>query len=244
MQINIKYMMSSKIKRKYWAIIPAAGTGSRMGADLPKQYLQLAGKTVIQHTLSRFGDHSQISGIVLALSSQDKIWDKLQYQCPKKLIRAEGGAERCHSVLNALSALSEHASEQDWVLVHDAARPCLQADDIDQLIRELGNHSVGGLLAVPVRDTMKRTDNNGVVQETVARENLWHALTPQMFKLGELHDALTRTIADGIEVTDEASAMEYVGKQPGLVKGRWSNIKITHPEDIALAEFYLEQCDA
>ena len=235
--------MSSEIKRKYWVIIPAAGSGSRIGADLPKQYLQLAGKTVIEHTLSRFSEHPKISGIVVALSSQDKAWDGLQYKCPKKLIRVEGGAERYHSVLNALGALSDHASEQDWVLVHDAARPCLQTDDIDQLIQALSNHPVGGLLAVPVRDTMKRTDNNGVVQETVVRENLWHALTPQMFRFGELREALTRAVADGVEVTDEASAMEYVGKQPELVKGRWNNIKITHPEDIALAEFYLEQCD-
>ena len=124
--------MSSEIKRKYWVVIPAAGSGSRMGADLPKQYLQLAGKTVIEHTLSRFSEHPKISGIVVALSSQDKAWDELQYKCPKKLIRVEGGAERYHSVLNALGALSDHASEQDWVLVHDAARPCLQADDIDQ----------------------------------------------------------------------------------------------------------------
>ena len=233
--------MDSETNSKYWVVIPAAGSGSRIGADLPKQYLRLAGKAVIEHTLSRFSEHPKISGIVVALSSQDKAWDELQYKCPKKLIMAEGGAERYHSVLNALDALSDHASEQDWVLVHDAARPCLQVDDIDQLIQELGSHPVGGLLAVPVRDTMKRTDNNGVVQETVARENLWHALTPQMFKFGELRDALTRAIADGVEVTDEASAMEYAGKQPRLVKGRWSNIKITHQEDLALAEFYLEQ---
>ncbi len=236
--------MESETNAKYWVIIPAAGSGTRMGTDLPKQYLPLAGKTVIEHTLSRFGDHPQISGIVVALSSQDKIWDSLQYKCPKKLIRAEGGAERCNSVLNAFNELSGYASEQDWVLVHDAARPCLQADDISQLIQELGNHPVGGLLAVPVRDTMKRTDNNGVVQETVMRENLWHALTPQMFRFGDLRDALTQAVTDGVEVTDEASAMEYAGKQPKLVKGRWSNIKITHPEDIALAEFYLEQHDA
>jgi len=212
-----------------------------MGGDLPKQYLQLAGKTVIEHTLSRFAEHPKVSGIVIALSLQDKVWDSLQYQCSKTLIRVEGGAERCHSVLNALGELSGHAGERDWVLVHDAARPCLQEDDIDQLIRGLDSHPVGGLLAVPVRDTMKRSDNNGEVQQTVDRKNLWHALTPQMFRLGDLRDALAKAISDGVEVTDEASAMEYVGKQPKLVKGQWSNIKITHPEDLVLAEFYLEK---
>ncbi|MCK5092685.1 MAG: 2-C-methyl-D-erythritol 4-phosphate cytidylyltransferase [Gammaproteobacteria bacterium] len=236
--------MEANTNAKNWVIIPAAGSGSRMGADLPKQYLQFAGKTVIEHTLSRFGGHPKISGIVVALSSQDKTWDKLQYKCSKILIKAEGGAERCHSVLNALRELSDHANEQDWVLVHDAARPCIQSEDIDYLIHELGNHPVGGLLAVPVRDTMKRSDNSGTVQETVERENLWHALTPQMFRLGDLRDAMAKAISDGIEVTDEASAMEYVGKQPKLVKGQWSNIKITHPEDLALAEFYLNKFDS
>ena len=146
-------------------------------------------------------------------------------------------------MLNALEALAEQADEQDWVLVHDAARPCLRAEDIDHLISELNDHPVGGLLAVPVRDTMKRADNNGAIQQTVDRKNLWHALTPQMFRLGDLRDALTKAVSDGIEITDEASAMEHIGKQPKLVKGQWSNIKITHPEDLKLAEFYLEQHD-
>lgn len=235
--------MSSEIKRKYWAVIPAAGTGSRMGADKPKQYLPLAGKTIIGHTISRFCKHSLISGIVVALSPQDEYWDRLfgdctNERCPEIVIRVEGGAERCHSVLNALDKLVDQADEQDWVLVHDAARPCLRSEDIDHLIQELSNHPVGGLLAVPVRDTMKRADNEGVVQETVAREQLWHALTPQMFRLGDLRDALTQAVADGVEVTDEASAMEYVGKRPKLVKGRMDNIKITNPDDLELAELF------
>jgi 2-C-methyl-D-erythritol 4-phosphate cytidylyltransferase len=233
-------------KIKYWAVIPAAGAGSRMGPGKPKQYLPLAGKTVIGHSILRFCKHPLISGIVVALSPQDEYWDKLfgncaKAKCPKTVIRAEGGAERCHSVLNALEALAEQADEQDWVLVHDAARPCLHAEDIDCLINALSNHPVGGLLAVPVRDTMKRSDSKGEVQETVERENLWHALTPQMFRLGDLRDALSKAVSDGVEVTDEASAMEYVGKHPKLVTGKLDNIKITHPEDMALAEFFINQ---
>lgn len=231
--------MSSKIK--YWAVIPAAGAGSRMGADQPKQYLPLAGKTVIEHTLSCFCEHPDITGIVIVLSEQDEYWSSLDYACSKTLILAQGGEERCHSVLNALAALAKQADDQDWVLVHDAARPCLRTEDIDHLIAELSNHPVGGLLAVPVRDTMKRSDSKGEVQETVERENLWHALTPQMFRLGDLRDALSKAVSDGVAVTDEASAMEYVGKHPKLVTGKLDNIKITHPEDMQLAEFYLQQ---
>ena len=150
-----------------------------------------------------------------------------------------GGAERCHSVLNGLEALRQHADLTDWVLVHDAARPCLAVADLDRLMNELADDPVGGLLAAPVRDTLKQADSAGRVATTVDRSRLWHALTPQMFRLGRLRDALNAALARGLLVTDEAGAMEAAGFAPRLIEGRADNVKITRPEDLALAEFYL-----
>lgn len=222
-------------------VIPAAGTGSRMGAALPKQYLPLKGKTVLEHTLARFCGHPAVRGIVVALAEHDPHWDGLQARCDCPLWRAAGGAERCHSVLSGLEILGDRADADDWVLVHDAARPCLHRDDLDRLIDQLREHPVGGLLAMPVRDTMKRADDQGDVITTVDRQGLWHALTPQMFRLGALREALRAALAAGVTVTDEAAAMERTGELPHLVEGRADNIKITRAEDLALAQFYLEQ---
>lgn len=225
----------------YWAVVPAAGSGTRMNAQLPKQYLALSGKTVIEHALARLAAHPLISGIMVALAPSDVRWDALRITLDKPLLRATGGDERCFSVYNALLKLQAHAQPDDWVLVHDGARPCLRVADIDRLITELRNHAVGGLLALPVRDTMKRSDANGDVTETIDRKGLWHALTPQMFRLGALTDALQRAIDQGILVTDEAAAMERLGHKPRLVEGSSDNIKITRPEDLVVAEFYLRQ---
>ncbi len=223
-----------------WAVIPAAGVGSRMQADRPKQYLPLLGCTVIEQTLQRLLAHPRIGGSVVAISSDDGWWSEVKIETDRPLWVAEGGDERCHSVLNALQTLSAHASNRDWVLVHDAARPCLRSEDIDELIRRCESHPVGGLLAVPVKDTLKRADAAQTVQETVDRNRLWHAQTPQMFRLGELRDALQQALAANALVTDEASAMERAGHAPLLVEGHADNIKITHPEDLALAELYLK----
>jgi len=226
--------------QKFWAVIPAAGVGKRMQADRPKQYLQLHGRTVLEHTLSRFLDHSQISGVVVAVTEGDPYWQELALEHPK-LLSAPGGEERCHSVLNALVALQKVADESDWVLVHDAARPCLRSEDIDHLLEELAVHPVGGLLGLPVADTMKRTGDDDTVIETVSRDNLWRALTPQMFRLGELYQALGGALQRNALVTDEASAMELAGKAPKMVEGHGDNIKITRPQDLTLAELYLAQ---
>ncbi len=226
---------------RYWAVVPAAGVGARMGGDVPKQYLPLAGRTVIEHTLARLCSHSAVEAVVVALSPADDRFEHLNTGCARPLYRAEGGAERCHSVLNALELLEGQAVEDDWVLVHDAARPCVREDDLQRLIDTAGAHPVGGLLAVPVRDTMKRADPDGVVTETVSREHLWHALTPQMFRYGALRGALRSALADGVLVTDEAAAMERLGHMPLLVAGHGDNIKITRPEDLSLAEFYIGQ---
>jgi len=233
--------MNAEASVRYFAVVPAAGAGSRMGGPLPKQYLRLAGRTVLEHTLERVARQRQLRGLVVVTAADDRHWEALGFDCPLPLWRVDGGAERCHSVLNALEHLAAEASADDWVLVHDAARPCVRSSDIDRLIETARRHPVGGLLAVPVRDTMKRADEHGTVVETVPREGLWHALTPQMFRLGPLTEALRSAVSDGCLVTDEAAAMERAGHRPRLIPGHSDNIKITRPEDLALAEFYLQQ---
>ncbi len=229
------------VQAKYWAVIPAAGTGSRMQSDVPKQYLQLNGKCVLEHTLERFCYHPRIEGIVVALSENDPYWNKLALSGHEKVMSTPGGAERYHSVLNGLKYLKTYASPDDWVLVHDAARPCLRHQDIDQLIQKLTEHPVGGLLALPVRDTMKRTDEVRGITETVNREDLWHALTPQMFRLEILEAAIEAAISGGQTITDEAQAIELYGQRPQLIQGYPDNIKITHQSDLPLAELFLSE---
>lgn len=224
---------------RYWAVVPAAGSGSRMNTAVPKQYLQLHGKTVIEHSLSRLCSHPQISGVVVAISADDEHWQQLDLSVYKNIHVTEGGAERCHSVLNGLQLLSGIAAADDWVLVHDAARPCIHHDDITHMLDVLKDHPVGGLLGLPVADTMKRTGGDDEVLETVSREHLWRALTPQMFRLGQLKQALQTALADGFLVTDDASAMEHIGLKPRMLAGRGDNMKITRPEDLILAETYL-----
>lgn len=226
-----------------WTIIPAAGVGSRMQADRPKQYLELLDRTVIEHTLGLFLDHPMVEGVVVAISPEDPYWKGLSVADHDHLTRVDGGSERCHSVLNALSWLTaQDADADDWVLVHDAARPCLRHEDLDHLIAEVTQEGKGGILGIPVRDTMKQAAKDGRhIEQTVDRSHLWHALTPQMFRLGELRQAIEQALSDGFLVTDEASAMEHAGLQPLLVRGHADNIKITIPEDLALAEFFLRR---
>ncbi len=222
-----------------WVIIPAAGVGKRMGADIPKQYLPLSGRTVIEHTIERLLFHPALDRIYVALNQQDMWWERTEYAQHPDLVRVNGGEERRHSVLHALDALADEAQPDDWVLVHDAARPCVRREDISQLIEQVEQHPEGGLLGAPVRDTMKRVDTAGHIHETVNRDQLWHALTPQMFRFARLHQAMQDAIDAGIPITDEASAIEYAGDQPIIVEGHADNLKITRPEDLALAAFYL-----
>lgn len=227
--------------RRFWAVIPAAGVGRRMGTAIPKQYLELGGRRVIDYSLELFVEHPRIQGIAVALSPEDSHWQETAYADHPKVLRAPGGAERCHSVLNALDLLAERAEGEDWVLVHDAARPCLRRADLDRLIEHLADDPVGGLLGVPVRDTMKRADPSGRITDTVDRSALWHAYTPQMFRLGTLRRALTEALAGGVLVTDDAQAIERLGLAPRLVEGHADNLKVTRAEDLPLARFYLEQ---
>lgn len=214
-------------------IIPAAGIGSRMRADRPKQYLPLAGRALIEHTLDCFLGHPGLRAIVVCLAADDPWWPHLPCAGHQLIQRAAGGAERADSVLNGLQCLHEAAaSAGDWVLVHDAARPNLAREDLDRLLAELAEDPVGGLLAVPARDTLKRAGPDGRVVETVDRSVIWQAYTPQMFRLGALQEALAGALAAGVAVTDESSAMEFAGFAPRLVEGRADNLKVTRPEDL------------
>ena len=224
----------------YWAVVPAAGAGRRMAMDIPKQYLPLYGSTVLEHTLNTLFACQRIEGVVLALSADDDYWPEIAPGfAGKNLTCIAGGVERCHSVFNAVHHLHGFADSHDWVLVHDAARPCLRAADLNELIETLAGEDCGGVLGVPVSDTMKRLDAEDRVVETVDRRRLWHAQTPQMFRLGMLLPALERALLRGGEITDEAAAMELVGYRPRMVRGHADNLKITVPSDLALAEFYL-----
>lgn len=224
---------------KCWAVVPAAGVGKRMQADRPKQYLPLTGKTVIEHTLDRLLQSGAFQAVAVAISIEDPYWPKLAVSKHPHVITAPGGKERADSVLSALKALQGQAAEEDWVLVHDAARPCLTAADIHLQIHTLKDDAVGGILALSSHDTLKHVDGDAITA-TVDRKHIWRALTPQMFKYGMLRDALQQTEGNPA-ITDEASALELLGFQPKIVEGRPDNIKITRPEDLALAQFYMEQ---
>ncbi|NRQ44022.1 2-C-methyl-D-erythritol 4-phosphate cytidylyltransferase [Rheinheimera sp. YQF-2] len=218
------------------AVMPAAGIGSRMQAKLPKQYLQLHGKTILEHSVARLQAVPAISRIWLALAADDPYFAGTALE-QSDIVRVKGGAERMHSVLNALQFIDEHL--YPWVLVHDAARPVVRRSDIELLVARCLAAEQGGILACRVRDTMKRGELK--VSETVSREHLWHALTPQFFPTALLRAALKDAITAGVHVTDEASAMEWAGHSVLLVEGHSDNIKITQPADLALAAFYLEQ---
>lgn len=217
----------------FWAVIPAAGVGARMAADRPKQYLMLGGITILEHSLNCFLGHPSLLGVVISLATDDPFWPSLACAADPRLQRAAGGRERADSVLSALLHLhAQGAADDDWVLVHDAARPNLSRDDLDKLLSTLADDPVGGLLAVPARDTLKRADAHGRVSETVDRSTIWQAYTPQMFRLGALHRALADSLVADVPITDEASAIEWAGQAPRLVEGRSDNIKVTRPEDL------------
>ncbi|MAR91101.1 MAG: 2-C-methyl-D-erythritol 4-phosphate cytidylyltransferase [Pseudomonadales bacterium] len=227
---------------RLWCVVPAAGVGKRFGSAVPKQYLQVNGARVVEHTLNRLLQLSEIEQVVVAISNEDQQFRQLPVASHQRVTTVVGGDERCHSVLNGLRLLSGVGEEQDWVLVHDVARPCVRPEDIRKLVQQVQQlDAVGGILANPVRDTMKRANPINQIVETVDRRQLWHALTPQLFRLGALRQALETALEAGVVVTDEASAMEHGGHQPLLVEGHCDNIKITHPQDLHLASLYLQQ---
>ncbi len=229
-----------------WAIVPAAGVGSRMASgnnqNFPKQYRPLLGRAVLSHTLEKLLQVSEIHSITVAVGEADDYWSELPEAASERVVTVAGGAERMDSVLNALHSLD--AATDDWVLVHDAVRPCVRLADIQRLLTELANHPVGGLLVSSVDNTVKRFAQDNAVLETVDRDVLCNALTPQMFRYSVLLDALRTAQRKGLQVTDESSAIEQAGLRPQAVFADKYNIKITHEGDLALAEMLLRQDEA
>jgi 2-C-methyl-D-erythritol 4-phosphate cytidylyltransferase len=221
----------------FHVIIPAAGAGSRMQNVLPKQYMPLAGKPIISHTIQTFFLHPRIASIHVALNADDLFWRDLPLDPASKLkLHYTGGDSRSETVLNTLLAMQ--VADDDWVLVHDAARPGLTHTLLDKLLNTLENDAVGGLLALPVADTLKKSGDNHKIEQTVERTDLWQAQTPQMFKYGVLKHALGANIhaASSPAFTDEAEAIEALGLKPTLVQGELRNLKITYPQDLELLE--------
>ena len=228
---------------KCYLIIPASGIGSRMNSIIPKQYIALDnGLTVIDQTLKTFLEVDSINGCIVAISNNDSEFKSSLFSShPKMLAIATGGKERIHSVMSSLEKLKFIANESDWVLVHDAVRPCIKTSDIEKLIYELKNNDTGGLLGIRITDTVKQTNNVNFVEKTIDRSNLWQACTPQMYRFGVLFKALGKAIKDNFNATDEASAIEHSSLKSQMVQCSKSNIKITTPEDIELANYYLKQ---
>lgn len=225
-------------------MVPAAGLGRRFGADIPKQYLTLAGRAVIEHTLMRLlsveGLHDTPQApVVVVLHPRDPWWPVLSLAADPRILTTVGGETRADSVRAGLRMLADRATEDDWVLVHDVARPCITAGDIDKLVAAVSDDPVGGILAAPVSDTLKRVVNHSQIQGTEERSHLWSAMTPQMFRYGVLCRALDEAVSAGLVVTDESSAIEALGLAPRVVMGRRDNIKITRPEDLPVAEAIL-----
>ncbi|HET8711560.1 MAG TPA: 2-C-methyl-D-erythritol 4-phosphate cytidylyltransferase [Spongiibacteraceae bacterium] len=225
----------------YCAIVPAAGTGKRFGGATPKQYLPLHGVTVIEHSLRLLLSVSRLEHIVVVIHPEDTRWRDLSVFSDPRIDTAIGGAERCHSVLNGLAHLRQRYGDCEWALVHDVARPCCLRADIEKLMMQVERHPVGGILATPASDTIKRVDSARQIEETVDRSWLWQAQTPQLLRMRLLFDALNHCIGMGMTVTDEAQAVEALGWQAQVVEGSRGNIKITRPEDLALAEFFLQR---
>ena len=221
-----------------WCVVPAAGRGARVGGSCPKQYLPLAGRPLIEHTLERLAAHPRIAGLLVTLAAADAHWPGIAMLNGKPVLTATGGTERSDSVMAGLDALPETVGADDFVLVHDAARPCVRLADIGKLI-ELAGATDGGLLGAPLRDTLKRADAAGRSSLTEPRDQRWRAFTPQMFRRGPLSTALRDAARRGVNPSDEAMAMEQAGFTPLLVEGAEDNIKVTTAADFALAEFLL-----
>ena len=237
-------MTNKSLLEPVWVVIPAAGVGKRMQLEYPKQYLKIHGKSLLEHTLDCFIENDQIAGVVLVMNADDPYWHELEYSQEKPLHTVIGGKNRSDSVVQGLEYLKEtiRVPVDNWILVHDAVRPCVANADINALLKLRESDHVGGLLASPVRDTMKRSelnDTNSSVLTTEPRDNLWHALTPQMFRLGDLLEALIYNEEQQLNITDESSAMENMGHKPMLIKGSHNNIKVTEQSDIELASFLL-----
>jgi 2-C-methyl-D-erythritol 4-phosphate cytidylyltransferase len=230
--------------RQYFLVLPAAGSGQRMQSLLPKQYHAVDGVTLLQLTLERVAANPLFSRVVLVLAADDQHWARVENNLAPavkaKLLVVTGGAERFNSVANALSALTSEAAPDDWILVHDVVRPCLRFSDIEKLVTTLSSEVAGGLLAVPLRDTLKESNDDSRVARTLDRSRFWLAATPQMFRYSILTKAMENAIRNSLHITDEASAVEALGLPVTLVQGRADNIKVTYPEDLQLVAAFLQ----
>lgn len=236
----------------YWAIVPAAGSGQRFGAELAKQFHSIGDKLVADHTLSRLLSISKIKKILVPCDISAESWQQVSAVNDQRVELIAGGAERVHSVLNGLRALADSAANDDWVLVHDMARPCITSGDINKLIEQLSGHPVGGILATSISDTLKKINSQSAIEsaieKTFDRSDYRGAQTPQMFRYGLLVRALETMLQEQQVPTDEASAIEYLGEQAMIIEGRRDNIKITHREDLIIAQAIMgyqetEQCE-
>jgi 2-C-methyl-D-erythritol 4-phosphate cytidylyltransferase len=224
---------------RYWLVMPAAGAGRRVGGATAKQYLSLLNQTVIEWALQPFIDDARCKAVIVVLAANDEHWHKLQLAAQPKIRITRGGDTRADSVRAGLAALPVEVKADDWVLVHDAARPCLQVADLNSLLESLHADAIGGLLATPLADTLKRADGEQRADQTIPRDSLWRALTPQMFRYELLQRALNNAFMQGLIITDEAAAVEALGCKPRLINGRADNLKITVAEDLALAAHIL-----
>ncbi|MDE2234650.1 MAG: 2-C-methyl-D-erythritol 4-phosphate cytidylyltransferase [Gammaproteobacteria bacterium] len=226
---------------RHWAVIPAAGSGARMGGSVPKQYLPLAGKTVIEHALNVFLSEPRIAGISVAIADADTHWKFISPHIGGKAVRTvKGGEQRAQSVLNILHSLETELMRHDWVLVHDAVRPCLRSADLKHLLEALDQDEIGGILATPLVDALISMETSSETNSIPVTGHLWRAFTPQMFRFGLLVDALEAAIRRGENPRDEASAVQNAGHRVRLVEGRADNIKITRPGDLKMAQAILD----
>lgn len=236
--------MTGRRRPVTWGIVPAAGVGSRFGGSLPKQYLQLGERTLLECAIVALRTSGPLAGLLVAVAGDDRRWRELAPFVHGECEVVTGGSDRAGSVMNALGALTGRAADDDWVLVHDAARPCPDAALIARLRERLDGHAVGGILAVPLADTIKRVDAGGAIIETVARDGLWRAQTPQMFRYRLLTDALRAAAERGVAITDESMALELAGLRPVVVEGSERNIKVTRAEDLELVRLYLREAQS
>lgn len=226
---------------RVWGVIPAAGVGRRMGGELPKQYLRIGGHTLLEHAASALLGSPRLAALVLGHAADDTRLAELPLAADPRVYRVVGGRERSDTVRAALAFLADRAGPEDWVFVHDAARPCLPRDVVETLLAALGDEPVGGIVALPVTDTVKRADPAGHIAATLPREQIWRAQTPQVFRYGVLWRALEAAATRRQAVTDDCAAVEALGLRPRLLAGSPANIKVTHPGDLALAAWYLAQ---
>jgi 2-C-methyl-D-erythritol 4-phosphate cytidylyltransferase len=241
--------MSELLDTSLWAIIPAAGSGQRMGASLPKQYMRLAGQPMLQRTLANVLCMHDVAGVIVVLTDKDTNWSSIPASTDSRVHTCVGGQTRAQSVVSGLQYLSTIADSNTWVIVHDAARPLLSGTDVQRLLKAVYNSgSVGGILATPVSDTLKKSDEYNAIEKSVRRQDLWQAQTPQLFRSGDLLAALKTALAGDAgergqeqSITDEASAMEMLGHSPLLVEALEPNFKVTRPADLLLAEALLEK---